>query len=212
MRGLIALTSEAAESEDQFKDYCLILQVHPEADAGMVEAAYWHLARRYNEQADTDPLAMAHLDDLNEAYSVLGTPSKRAGYFQVRNAVLGIGTLPSAPIPEPERPPLAVMAKQRPQSRANEPAKPSRKFDLRIVRFVEPSWQNTLLVLITLTLATSMLAISANLALVLALLALSMLISSAPLVRNVLRSSFVASLLNEPDSSDQPDAFSRPKR
>ena len=192
------MTSEAPDSQQEFKDYCLILQVHPEADAGMIEAAYWHLARRYNEQADTAPLAKDQLDDLNEAYSVLGTPSKREAYFQVRNAILGVGALPSAPVPQREPPPLAVMEKQRPHSRPTAPEKPRRKFDLRFERFVEPSWQNTLLVLITLMIATSMLTISANLAIVLVLLTLSMLIAAVPLVLAATKSPIVESLLSEP--------------
>ncbi len=142
------MTSPATDSPEEFNDYCLILQVHPEADAGMIEAAYWHLAKRYNEQADTDPLAMTELDDLNEAYSVLGTPSKREAYFRVRDAVLGVGALPFLPEPKREPPPLAVLEKQRPRSRPSGPARSPRRFDLRFGRFVEPSWQNTLLVLV----------------------------------------------------------------
>ena len=203
------MTSEATDSQEEFKDYCLILQVHPEADAGMLEAAYWHLAKRYNEQADTNPLARAHLDDLNEAYSVLGTPSKREAYFQVRNAVLGVGALPSAPVPKPEPPPLAVMEKQRPQSRPAVPAAPRRKFDLRFQRFVEPSWQNTLLVLIALTTATSMLTVSANLFVVLALLTLSMLIAAVPLLLAAAKSPIVEALLNQAEPAVQPHSLPR---
>ena len=97
-----------------FKDYCLILQVHPEADAGMVEAAYWHLARRYNEAAPRDPSARAKLDELNEAYSVLGSPERHESYLRLRAQVLGEGTLP-APPPPPEPLPLPVMRRQRQQ-------------------------------------------------------------------------------------------------
>ncbi len=201
------MTSEAMDSHEEFKDYCLILQVHPEADAGMVEAAYWHLAKRYNEQADADPLAKAQLDDLNEAYSVLGAPSKREDYFQVRDAVLGVGALPSAPEPKREPPPLAVLEKQRPHSRPIGPAQPRRKFDLRFQRFVEPSWQNTLLVLISLTIATSILTVSANLAVVLALLTLSMVIGAVPLVFAA-----VEGLLNEPERPVRTASLPKPRR
>lgn len=202
---------EATDSEEEFKDYCLILQVHPEADAGMIEAAYWHLARRYNEQADTNPLAMAHLDDLNEAYSVLGTPSKREAYFQVRNAVLGVGALPSAPVPKREPAPLAVMERQRPQPRPVGPVGPRRKFDLRLERFVEPSWQNTLLVLVSLTIATSILTVSGNLAVVLGLLTLSLLIGAVPLALAAAKSSIVEGLLNQTESQIHPDSLPRPR-
>ena len=60
-----------AKKNKPFKDYCLTLQVHPEADAAMVDAAYWHLAKRYNEAAAYDPKARAKLEELNEAYIVL---------------------------------------------------------------------------------------------------------------------------------------------
>ena len=206
------MTAEPTDSYEEFKDYCLILQVHPEADAGMIEAAYWHLAKRYNEQADTKPLAKAHLDDLNEAYSVLGTPAKREAYFHVRNAVLGVGALPSAPVPKREPPPLAVMEKQRPHSRPIGPAPPRRKFDLRLERFVEPSWQNTLLVLISLTFATSMLTVSANLAVVLAPLVLSMLIGAVPLALAAVKSPMEERLPNEPEPSVQSVRIPRPRR
>lgn len=206
------MTSAATDSQEEFKDYCLILQVHPEADAGMIEAAYWHLARRYNDQADTNPLAMAHLDDLNEAYSVLGTPSKREAYVQVRNVVLGVGALPSAPVPMREPPPLAVMERQRPQSRPVEPAGPRRRFDLRFERFIEPSWQNTLLVLVSLTIATSILTVSGNLAVVLGLLTLSLLIGAVPLALAAAKSPIVEGLLNQTDPPIQPDSVPPPRR
>ena len=47
----------AQRPEPGFKDYYLILQVHPEGDAAMIDAAYWHLARRYGEARVTDDSA-----------------------------------------------------------------------------------------------------------------------------------------------------------
>lgn len=117
-----------------FKDYCLILQVHPEADAAMIEAAYWHLARRYNEAALHDPLARAKLEELNEAYSVLGSPERREEYMKHRAQVLGEGALPVPPPPAPEPPPLAVMARQRPRPREEESAEPLRRGLARLFR------------------------------------------------------------------------------
>jgi curved DNA-binding protein CbpA len=110
-----------AERQEQFKDYCLTLQVHPEADAGMIEAAYWHLAKRYNEQAAADPSAKDKLDELNEAYSVLGTPARHEEYSRLRNDTLGEGTLPKAVVPAPEPPPLAVLERQQLRSREVSP-------------------------------------------------------------------------------------------
>ena len=57
--------------ESTFKDHYQTLQLHPEADASLIEAAYWHLARSYNAAKRLDSSAIAITDDLNEAYGVL---------------------------------------------------------------------------------------------------------------------------------------------
>ena len=101
----------------KFKDYCLILQVHPEADAAMIDAAYWHLAKRYSEGSPNDPHAWQKLDDLNEAYNVLGSPDRRDEYMKVRAEVLGVNALPELPPPPREKLPLSVMERQRPRPR-----------------------------------------------------------------------------------------------
>ena len=107
----------AAKKNKSFKDYCLILQVHPEADGAMVDAAYWHLAKRYNEAAPYDPNARAKLEELNEAYTVLGSAERREEYMKLRVEALGEGALPLAPRPERTPPPLSVMNRQRPHER-----------------------------------------------------------------------------------------------
>ena len=107
----------AAKRDKLFKDYCLILQVHPEADAAMIDAAYWHLAKRYNEAAAYDSQAKAKLEELNEAYIVLGSATRREEYMKIRAQVLGEGALPQAPKPAPPAPPLAVMTRQQPRER-----------------------------------------------------------------------------------------------
>ncbi len=107
----------AAKREKPFKDYCLILQVHPEADAAMIDAAYWHLAKRYNQATAFDPKARAKIEELNEAYIVLGNAEKRDEYMKVRAQVLGEGALPQVPKPVPPSPPLTVMSRQRPRER-----------------------------------------------------------------------------------------------
>ncbi len=50
---------------------CKILQVASSADEEIVTQAYWHLARKYRDGADTDKWARKRLDDLNRAYLVL---------------------------------------------------------------------------------------------------------------------------------------------
>ena len=182
-----------AAAEEPFKDYFLILQVHPEADAGMVEAAYWHLARRYSDDSAFDPSAKVKLDMLNEAYSVLGTPSRRQAYTDERNAVLGVGALPVAPPPPPEPAPLAVMEKQRPQPVT--PAEPPPDVSLRsdLDRILTPSWQNALLVLAVLTAATAALAASVNLVIVLGMLAIGLAVSALPVLRELPKLSLLLS-------------------
>jgi hypothetical protein len=107
----------AQRPEPGFKDYYLILQVHPEADAAMIDAAYWHLARRYGEARLTDDSARGKMDDLNEAYSVLRHSERRDDFDRIRDALLGQKALPLAPAPPPEPVPLSVMERQRPRPR-----------------------------------------------------------------------------------------------
>lgn len=57
-----------------------VLGLHPFADGAMVDQAYWHLAKSFQTQAVADPRARQALDELNEAYSVLGTPRLREEY------------------------------------------------------------------------------------------------------------------------------------
>jgi curved DNA-binding protein CbpA len=104
-----------------FKDYCLILQVHPEADAQMIEAAYWHLAKRYNQAALYDAKARARLEDLNEAYTVLGNAARKDVYLRERARVLGEGALPIAvpPVAAAPKPPLSIMERHRPRPRTD---------------------------------------------------------------------------------------------
>lgn len=102
----------SAEGRTPFKDYCQILQLHPDADAEMIDAAYWHLARRYSEALATDPTAKRRLDDLNEAYSVMRSAERREEYNKLREQVLGAGALPAPPEPEREPMPLSVLEKE----------------------------------------------------------------------------------------------------
>ena len=174
-----------AATEKPFKDYYLILQVHPEADGDMVEAAYWHLARRYNDASAFDPSTKAKLDMLNEAYSVLGTPSRRQAYTGERNAVLGEGALPVAPPPPPVPLPLAVMEKQRPQTVAPAEPPPAMSVRVHLYRISTASWQNTLLVLVVLTAATAALVTPVSQLIVLGLLLIAQAVSALPVLREL---------------------------
>jgi curved DNA-binding protein CbpA len=62
------------------RDYYEVLGLEPDADGTAVNRAYWTLAKTYQAQAADDPRAHAALDELNEAYNVLGTPALRDAY------------------------------------------------------------------------------------------------------------------------------------
>jgi curved DNA-binding protein CbpA len=59
------------------RDYYEILGLPAGADGSTVNKTYWNLARKYQALATSDPRAHAMLDELNEAYNVLGTPALR---------------------------------------------------------------------------------------------------------------------------------------
>jgi curved DNA-binding protein CbpA len=64
------------------RDYYEIMGLDPDADGPTVEQQYWSLAKTYN--SSEDPQIQAKLDDLNEAYGVLGTPRLREQYDAFR--------------------------------------------------------------------------------------------------------------------------------
>jgi hypothetical protein len=70
------------------RDYYELLGLTPRADGAMVDQAYWHLARKYKMLAETNPHARTMLDELNEAYGVLGNPRLREQYDAFRDDVL----------------------------------------------------------------------------------------------------------------------------
>ncbi len=118
------MVMDPAETQPSFKDYYQILRLHPDAEAVIVDQVYWHLARLYNTAIPDDATFREKLEELNEAYHVLRSSELRRQYNQHRDAVLGKGTLPSLPEPEPEQPPLAVMTKQHAQPRDEPHPKP----------------------------------------------------------------------------------------
>ena len=65
------------------RDYYEILGLNADADGTTVNKTYWNLARKYQALATSDPRAHTMLDELNEAYNVLGTPALRDEYQDV---------------------------------------------------------------------------------------------------------------------------------
>ena len=76
---------EVAQIQHHSTDYYRVLQLHSNADAALVDQAYWRLARLHNAAIPTDPDAQAKLDTLNEAYTVLGSPLHRRNYDRARS-------------------------------------------------------------------------------------------------------------------------------
>jgi hypothetical protein len=68
------------------EDYYSRLKLHPSADHAMVGEAYWHLARKYRLEMDDDVSAKRRLEELNEAFAVLGNPVDRAAYDNMLSA------------------------------------------------------------------------------------------------------------------------------
>ena len=66
------------------QDYYEVLKIHPSADHEMVAQAYWHLARKYNATSAYDLGATKRLEELNEAFAVIGSADQRADYNRSR--------------------------------------------------------------------------------------------------------------------------------
>lgn len=76
---------DVAQIQQHSTDYYRVLQLHPSADAALVDKAYWRLARLYNASIPSDSSAQAKLETLNEAYTVLGSPLHRRNYDRARS-------------------------------------------------------------------------------------------------------------------------------
>jgi len=172
------------QPEPGFKDYYLMLQVHPEADAAMIDAAYWHLARRYGEARLTDDSARAKMDGLNEAYSVLRNSGRRDDFDRIRNILLGSNALPVAAAPPSERVPLSVMERQHPRARdatASAP-RPAHRPRWPALHLAIPGWQHYLSALLFFALAVVALVWAQPLVVVV-VFAVGVAVTLLPLVR-----------------------------
>ncbi len=68
------------------RDYYEVLQLHPDADPGMILQAYWHLTRKYKASQATNPFSERAIEELDRSFDVLGSPESRAAYDRERAA------------------------------------------------------------------------------------------------------------------------------
>ena len=66
----------------QFRDYYQILGVARDETAENIKKAFRKLARKYHPDVSKEPDAESRMKELNEAYTVLSDPEKRAAYDQ----------------------------------------------------------------------------------------------------------------------------------
>ena len=64
----------------QYKDYYQTLGVNRDAALEEIKKAFRKLARKYHPDVSKEPDAEARMKEVNEAYTVLSDPEKRAAY------------------------------------------------------------------------------------------------------------------------------------
>jgi curved DNA-binding protein CbpA len=66
-----------------------VLQVDPEAEDEVIQAAYRRLARKYHPDLAETPEAAARMAAINAAWEMIGDPASRAAYDRARAATTG---------------------------------------------------------------------------------------------------------------------------
>ncbi|MBI5670154.1 MAG: DnaJ domain-containing protein [Chloroflexi bacterium] len=69
-------------------DYYRVLGVAPNADLKTIKAAYRRLALKYHPDTQTDEASDDRMKQINEAYTVLSDPARRAAYDRKRKGVV----------------------------------------------------------------------------------------------------------------------------
>jgi curved DNA-binding protein CbpA len=97
------------------RDYYKILQVDPEAEPEIVQAAYETLAARFHPERDLTGVHAVRIRELNRAYEVLSNPGRRRAYDIERSASyepMGPGELIGVPSPEAAPEPVGAGARR----------------------------------------------------------------------------------------------------
>ena len=84
------------------ENYYELLQVSPNADPEIIQAAYRRLILRYHPDRNNEPNAGEMTQTLNDAYAILSDSDKRAAYDRALSTNAGIGQTRNPPEPEPE--------------------------------------------------------------------------------------------------------------
>ena len=101
-----------------------VLQVDPEAEDEVIQAAYRRLAQKYHPDRRPDADGMARMVAINAAWEKVGEPAQRVAYDRERAAADRPAAAPSPPTsssPPPARPPSAG----RPSAQAGSSPSPS---------------------------------------------------------------------------------------
>jgi len=86
---------DVADALDPYK----VLQVDPEAEDEVIQAAYRRLAQKYHPDRAEGPEAVARMIAINAAWELIGEPELRAAYDRSRKAPAPPALSSSAPTP-----------------------------------------------------------------------------------------------------------------
>ncbi len=97
-----------------------ILQVDPEAEDEVIQAAYRRLAQKYHPDRSSGQAAIERMVAINAAWETIGDPKRRASFDRVRNAA----TAQTTPTGQPEPPGANGGGPSSPAGRPFDPAPP----------------------------------------------------------------------------------------
>ena len=92
-----AASAEAVELVTDAPDPYKILQVDPEAEDEVIQAAYRRLAQKYHPDRSTGQEAMDRMVAINAAWETIGDPKRRASFDLARSAAAAAQQAPASP-------------------------------------------------------------------------------------------------------------------